>query len=93
MAAQLVTYDPVNKELRTVVSSFANAVPISGRFTFPHDAPIEPGMEIGIWFFADGSQVPFVAPGGCKGPVVAVNERLDATQLDQIPSAWLLTLD
>jgi hypothetical protein len=92
MAVPSIVFDPLNRELRTVVPAFEDRRPIDVRWSFEAHEPIGPGSTLGAWVFGDGSQESIEAPPECDGFIVDLNDRISFSLLDSWPSQWLLVL-
>lgn len=53
---------------------------------------VRPGMTIGFWHWDDGDETAIVAPAGCNGFLIDVNDRVSLSLLDTLPSQTLIEL-
>ena len=55
-----------------------------------HDGILEEGEHLGVWIFPDASERAFVAPVGCEGDVLEINDRVDTALFHLKPAQWLI---
>lgn len=96
MADSLVTYDPTNRELRTVPEAFAardlGVLSVVWRSDVDPGAQVEPGTELADIQWQDNSRGVLTAPDGCAGQISTVNRNIAFENLPFPPSQVLLRL-
>jgi hypothetical protein len=92
-ATPSVTFDALNRELRSVVAFFAARTPDTLQWTVRSHVLIAPGTQLGVWLWSDGTQTAFVAPPGCSGYLADISDRVNCPLLGSSPSQFLLILD
>lgn len=92
MEIESVSFDAKTGELRNVPAFFAERLPDGLRWTIQEHVAVQPGMPIGLWHWDDGSTTAIVAPEGCRGFLIDVNDRVSLNLLDTLPSQTLIEL-
>jgi hypothetical protein len=90
--AESVSYDPETRQLSNIPDFFAERLPERLQWTIEEHVGVVAGEAIGFWHWEDGSRTAIVAPLGCTGVLVDLNDRVSLELLDTLPSQMLLEL-
>lgn len=96
MTTPSVTFDTLNRELRSVWPFFAQVPirPTRVEWAVKVGESVAPGAVLGRWLWPqDVHHNPnIVAPPGCAGAVQAFNDKLEENSLNEAPSQVLFWL-
>ena len=96
MPTPMVTYDPINRELRTVPDFFAarntSMELLSWCEGIKKGAKIKENVPLADIFWDDGTSEVLTAPPGCAGVIESTNRRILYENLHKSPSQWLLRI-
>ena len=96
MPIPMVTYDPINRELRTVPDFFAarnsSIELLSWRKGIKKGTEIKENTELADIYWDDGTKDVLKAPTGCAGIIESTNRRIKYEILHIPQPQWLLRL-
>ena len=93
----LVVYDEINKELRSVPNAFESrgetVLSIVWKPWIKSKKKITPGDELADIQWGNNDRELLSAPAMCSGEIVAVNRRIALEDLIYDPAQWLLKIE